>query len=102
MKRLISQEEVLNNKNEKEIYIDDNTIITAAAKDLAKEFGIEFKKCDCKSQKNDIEEKKKEVKQSQDCKKSSAVLSEDQIYKILKKGIEQGLLSESDIERMIG
>lgn len=59
MKRLISQEEVLNKKNEKEIYIDDNTIITAAAKDLAKDLGIEFKKCDCKNQKNDIEEKKK-------------------------------------------
>ena len=95
MKRLISQEEVLKNKNEKEIYIDDNTIITAAAKDLAKDFGIEFKKCDCKDKKNDIEEKK-------ECKKSSAVLSEDQIYKILKKGIEQGLLSENDIERIIG
>lgn len=98
MKRLISQEEVLNKKNEKEIYIDDNTIITAAAKDLAKDLGIEFKKCDCKDQKNDIEEKK----ESKDHKQSSAVLSEDQIYKILKKGIEQGLLSENDIERMIG
>lgn len=98
MKRLISQEEVLKKKNEKEIYIDDNTIITAAAKDLAKDFGIEFKKCDCKSQKNDIEEKK----ESKECKKSSAVLSEEQIYKILKKGIEQGLLSENDIERIIG
>ena len=95
MKRLISQEEVLKKKIEKEIYIDDNTIITAAAKDLAKDFGIEFKKCDCKDKKNDIEEKK-------ECKKSSAVLSEDQIYKILKKGIEQGLLSENDIERIIG
>lgn len=95
MKRLISQEEVLKKKNEKEIYIDDNTIITAAAKDLAKDLGIEFKKCDCKDQKNNIEEKK-------ECKKSSAVLSEDQIYKILKKGIEQGLLSENDIERIIG
>ena len=95
MKRLISPEEVLKKKNEKEIYIDDNTIITAAAKDLAKDFGIEFKKCDCKDKKNDIEEKK-------ECKKSSAVLSEDQIYKILKKGIEQGLLSENDIERIIG
>lgn len=95
MKRLISQEEVLKKKNEKEIYIDDNTIITAAAKDLAKDLGIEFKKCDCKDQKNNIEEKK-------ECKKSSAVLSEDQIYNILKKGIEQGLLSENDIERIIG
>lgn len=95
MKRLISQEEVLKKKNEKEIYIDDNTIITAAAKDLAKDFGIEFKKCDCKDKKNDIEEKK-------ECKKSSAVLSEEQIYNILKKGIEQGLLSENDIERIIG
>lgn len=95
MKRLISQEEVLKKKNEKEIYIDDNTIITAAAKDLAKDLGIEFKKCDCKDQKNNIEEKK-------ECKKSSAVLSEEQIYNILKKGIEQGLLSENDIERIIG
>lgn len=102
MKRLISQEEVLNKKNEKEIYIDDNTIITDAAKDLAKNLGIEFIKCDCKSQKNDIEEKKEEIKESKDFKKSSVVLSEDQIYKILKQGIEQGLLSESDIERMIG
>lgn len=98
MKRLISQEEVLNKKNEKEIYIDDNTIITAAAKDLAKNLGIEFKKCDCNDKKNDIEEKT----ESKDCKKTSAILSEDQIYKILKKGIEQGLLSEKDIERMIG
>lgn len=98
MKRLISQEEVLNKKNEKEIYIDDNTIITAAAKDLAKNLGIEFKKCDCNDKKNDIEEKT----ESKDCKKTSAILSEDQIYKILKKGIEQGLLSKKDIERMIG
>ncbi|MDU6791503.1 MAG: hypothetical protein E6427_02170 [Anaerococcus sp.] len=98
MKRLISQEEVLNKKNEKEIYIDDNTIITAAAKDLAKNLGIEFKNCDCNDKKNDIEEKT----ESKDCKKTSAILSEDQIYKILKKGIEQGLLSEKDIERMIG
>lgn len=98
MKRLISQEEVLNKKNEKEIYIDDNTIITAAAKDLAKNFGIEFKKCDCNDKKNDIEEKT----ESKDYKKTSAILSEDQIYKVLKKGIEQGLLSEKDIERMIG
>ena len=98
MKRLISQEEVLNKKNEKEIYIDDNTIITAAAKDLAKNLGIEFKKCDCNDKKNDIEEKT----ESKDYKKTSAILSEDQIYKILKKGIEQGLLSEKDIERMIG
>lgn len=98
MKRLISQEEVLKKKNEKEIYIDDNTIITAAAEDLAKDLGIEFKKCDCKDQKNDIEEKK----ESKDYKKTSAVLSEDQIYEILKKSIEKGLLSENDIERMIG
>ncbi|MDU2375370.1 hypothetical protein [Anaerococcus vaginalis] len=98
MKRLISQEEVLKKKNEKEIYIDDNTIITAATKDLAKDFGIEFKKCDCKDKNNDIEEKK----ENKECKKSSAVLSEEQIYKILKKGIEQGLLSENDIERIIG
>lgn len=98
MKRLISQEEVLNKKNEKEIYIDDNTIITAAAKDLAKNLGIEFKKCNCNDKKNDIEEKT----ESKDCKKTSAILSEDQIYKVLKKGIEQGLLSEKDIERMIG
>lgn len=97
MKRLISQEEVLKKKNEKEIYIDDNTIITAAAKDLAKDFGIEFKKCDCKVEENDIEKKV-----TKDDKKSSEVLSEEQIYKILKKGIEQGLLSEIDIERMIG
>lgn len=98
MKRLISQEEVLKKKNEKEIYIDDNTIITAAAKDLAKDLGIGFKKSDCKIEENNIEK----YKENKNDKKSSLILSEDQIYKILKQGIEQGLLSETDIERMMG
>lgn len=85
MKRLISQEEVLNNKNEKEIYIDDNTIITAAAKDLAKEFGIEFKKCDCKSQKNDIEEKKKKLNKVKTVKNHQLFYQKIKFTRFLKK-----------------
>lgn len=95
MKRLISEEEVLKNKDKKEIFVDKNTIITALAKDICKKLGIEIKYGECL----------KEVKKDNECvieDKKEVALSENQIFKILKEGIDQGLLSEKDIERMLG
>ncbi|MSS77663.1 hypothetical protein FYJ26_04445 [Anaerococcus sp. WCA-380-WT-2B] len=106
MKRLISQEEVLKNKDQKEIFVDKNTLITAAARDLCKDLGIEIK---CINSVKEVEENKEstkkeyiEIKEKENKKENQAVLSENQIYNILKDGINQGLISESDIERMLG
>ncbi|MDY3007278.1 hypothetical protein [Anaerococcus porci] len=102
MKRLISQEEVLKNKDQKEIFVDKNTLITAAARDLCKDLGIEIK---CINSVKEVEENKESTKKEYieiKEKENQAVLSENQIYNILKDGINQGLISESDIERMLG
>ena len=97
MKRLISQEEVLDKKDQGEIFVDDNTIITAAAVDLCKELGIKITKGqDLKS--SDKKEEKKGVKENR---KKESALSEDEIYNILKEGLNKGLLNESDLERML-
>lgn len=115
MKRLISQEEVLKNKDSKEpILIDKNTIITPAAKDLAKDLGIEVKYCECiqshcthkesesKDSSPDCEEKKDcecKTECKTECKEKA--ISEDEIYALLKKGIDNHLLSVEDLEKLI-
>lgn len=97
MKRLISQEEVLDKKDQGEIFVDDNTIITAAAVDLCKELGIKI----TKGKASDSSDKKEEKKQVKESPKKKAALSEDEIYNILKEGLNKGLLQVSDLERMI-
>lgn len=105
MKRLISQEDILKNKDQKEIFVDKNTIVTAAAEDLCKDLGIEIKYGECRKE---LEENKENAKkeyrefEKQEEKVEKPALSEDQIYNILNNGIKQGLISESDIERMLG
>ena len=111
MKRLISQEEVLKNKDSKEpILIDKNTIITPAAKDLAKDLGIEVKYCECiqshcthkESESKDSSpacEEKKDCECKAECKEKA--ISEDEIYALLKKCIDNHLLSVEDLEKLI-
>ena len=80
MKKLISLSNIksLHDKGQTEIYIDEQTIITPAAKDYAKFNGMVFveKKGDCRMM-NDFD---------------ISGLSKEDLYKILKVLVDKGLL----------
>lgn len=97
MKRLISEKEVLKNKDVKEILIDKNTIITALAEDLCKQLGIKIKYK--KDSKKEILEKKESFEQKNEDKK--AILKKENLANVLKNGFKKGLIGENDRERML-
>lgn len=116
MKRLITEEDVLRAIHEnRPILIDKNTIITPQAQDVAKAYHIQFKEeseyCDkieheekcCKEKECKSEDEKTSCHQDcQDSKKfDTAILSEDEIYKLLSVAMENGLLSEAKLDNMI-
>lgn len=84
MKKLICVKDVeeLDKQGQKVLYIDDNTIVTPAAKDAAKNCGIEFstKKNCC------------EVKSSEPAKPFGSEIDSDMIYTVLKAMMDKGLL----------
>jgi ethanolamine utilization protein EutQ len=84
MKKLISVKEVeaSQKQGQKVIYIDDNTIITPAAKDAAKVSGIEFS----------LEKNNCEVKPSEPVKECGGEIDSNMIYTVLKSLVDKGLL----------
>lgn len=102
MKRLISEKEVLNIKDSDDtIFVDKNTIITAQAIDVAKELGIKIIRCeDINKESNNKANDNENLQKNVEIKKP--ILSEDEIYELLKKSIDSGLLSEDDLEGMMG
>lgn len=85
MKKLICANDVetAQKQGEKIIYIDNNTIITPSAKDVARLGGIEFS----------TEEKQTEPTNTQPTNSSEDQLDSEMIYKILKAVMDKGLLS---------
>lgn len=83
MKKLVCAEDVeaLKKQGKKVFYIEDNTIITPSAKDIAKACGIEFSvKSDNCSENHDM------------TKACDSGIDSDMIYKALKAMMEKGLL----------
>ncbi|MBU5668833.1 hypothetical protein KQI68_03160 [Peptoniphilus sp. MSJ-1] len=93
--RLITAEEIYRAKEEnKSIYIDKDTIITPLARDIARENNVSFEECSsCKEEKH---KEKVDICETKNC-----ALSEDEIYNILKIGIENKFLTEKDLEKLI-
>lgn len=105
MKRLISSEDVEKAKSlGEEIYIDDNTIVTAQAYDTAKKYGINIV-----HESNRVETDKETCKETCNvaCNKTcdgnnhEQALSEEEIYKLLSYALEAGVISESDLSNLI-
>ncbi|WP_083635551.1 phosphate propanoyltransferase [Peptoniphilus porci] len=90
--RLITAKEIYQAKKEnKPIYIDKDTIVTPLARDIAKENNVSFEDgSSCKKE-------KVEVVETKEC-----ALSEDEIYNILKLGIENKFFTEKDLENLLG
>lgn len=93
--RLITAKEIYQAKEENnKIYIDKDTIITPLARDLAKENNVSFEECSsCKEEKH---ENKIDI-----CETKKCALSEDEVYNILKIGIENKFFTEKDLEKLI-
>lgn len=127
MKRLISAEDVYKAISlHQDIHIDGNTLVTAQARDIAKEHGVcifdttinttkdgdmfipcnkevrccgKTTKCDkdvrCCQSHNDNDK-------SQECIGTcEKALSADEIYKVLCLAIESGIISESDLDKIL-
>lgn len=92
MKKLICVKDVeaLKNRGEKVFYMDGDSIITPAAEDAAKIFGIEFS-----SETNCCKEKVSccEVKASEPQINGGGEIDSNKIYAILKSLLEKGLLN---------
>ncbi|MEH7504689.1 cupin domain-containing protein [Neobacillus drentensis] len=84
MKKLICVKDVeaLEKQGQKVFYIDKKTIITPAAKDAAKVFGIEFS----------AEKKCSELEPSKPANSSSSEIDSNMIYAVLKAIADKGLL----------
>lgn len=107
MKRLISAEDVYKAKNAgQDLFVDKYTLITPQAKDIAKEQGVKFvehyvesKVCVedkvCKSV--DIKPASKCVCECQ----CSEALDAEEIYHLLKFALENKLLTEDDLKKMM-
>jgi len=91
MKKLICVKDVeaVEKQGQKVFYIDSNTIITPAAKDAARDRGIEFSTeaqvCEVKSS--------CEGKACEPAKASEGEMDKDMIYKVFKAMMDKGLLS---------
>lgn len=93
MNRLITSKEICDYKEEdRTIYIDKNTIVTPLARDLAREKDISFVKCD-----NNTE--KKESPNIVECRECA--LTAEEIFNILKAGIENDIFSEEYLESLL-
>lgn len=111
MKRLVTADDVCKAKSkEKDIYIDKNTIVTAQARDIAKEHGVKIIDGQNISTDNQCSQKNydKEVKccnQDSQCEKTSRgcerALSAEEIYKVLRYALESGILKESDLTKFL-
>ena len=109
MKRLISSEDIEKAKSlGEEIYIDDNTIVTAQAYDTAKKYGINIVN-ECDRVEKDRECCKdtcdvtcdKACEQTCEVNKHEQALSEEDIYRLLSYALEAGVISESDLSKLI-
>lgn len=111
MKKLVTAEDVCKAKSQaQDIYIDKNTIVTAQARDIAKEHGVKI----IEGQKNSSDNQcspincDKDVKccnQDRQCEKTSRcceqALSAEEIYKVLSYALESGILKESDLTKLL-
>lgn len=111
MKKLVTAEDVCKAKSQNcDIYIDKNTIVTAQARDIAKEHGIkiiEGQKPSLNDQCSPIncDKEKKCCNEDKQCESSSRcceqALSADEIYKVLSYALEAGILKDSDLTKLI-
>ena len=91
MRRLVSGDDVYEKAKSKEpIYIDKDTLVTPYARDLAKELGVKIECC-----------KQTEVNKCTEAKVSEPILSEDEIYNLLKEAIDAGLLDTKELGEML-
>lgn len=95
MRRLVSGDDVYEKAKSKEpIYIDKDTIITPYARDLARDLGVKIERY---SKEKHAEENIKEIEE----KPSEPILSEDEIYKLLKEAIDCGCLDPKELGEML-
>lgn len=104
MKRLINAECVLNaHKHHEHISVDSQTIVTAAARDLAQELGVHICSCQsdassCQSEASCCCKKTQHEHQAHSCAESQdADLNESQIYQLLKAALDAGLWTEEEM-----
>ena len=86
MKKLISVKDIeaIEKKGQKVVYIDNNTIVTPAAIDTAKGYGIEIS-----TEKNCCEQQ-----QTESVKAMGGEIDSDMIYTVLKTMLDKGLLKD--------
>lgn len=119
MKKLITAEDVKKAKsNGEDIYIDKSTIVTAQARDVARDLEVNIVLDEGlhqyrQSNNEPFEDKKqtpcdKEVRccgKKEICDESlrccEKALSADEIYKVLSFALEAGIVSESDLQKML-
>ena len=97
MRRLVSGDDVYEKAKSKEpIYIDKNTLVTPYARDLARDLGV---KIECCSKQSEIKNEKNENMKDSD--PSEPILSEDEIYNLLKEAIDCGYLDPKELGEML-
>lgn len=97
MKRLVSGDDVYEKaKSNEPIYIDEDTIVTPYARDLARELGVKIER---RSKQRDLE-CKQDSKTTED-KECAPILSEDEIYNLLKEAIDDGYLDPKELDEML-
>ena len=110
MRKLITEEDVRKAKSSGEdIYIDDKTIVTAQARDVARDIDVKIILGEKRSQEESSSTPcDKEIRccgDTSSCQKETrcceAVLSPDEIYKLLSFALEAGLVNESDLAKLL-
>lgn len=97
MKRLVSGDDVYEKaKLNEPIYIDEDTLVTPYARDLSRELGV---KIECRSKQRDLE--CKQVSKTTEDKECAPILSEDEIYSLLKEAIDGGYLNPKELDEML-
>lgn len=109
MKKLVTERDVIEaDKNKTPIYIDESTIVTALAKDVAKKYNIEicFKnenESTCKAQFVPPVKESKNIEiidESDDINKeieNDPIFSANDVYKFLSSCIEMDIIKEEDL-----
>ncbi len=97
MKRLINEASVQKaHERQESIVLDENTLITPSARDLAQELGVHLCTCGHEKHEHCCCSKQRKEEHSVSVSQESG-LDADQIYKVLKMALEAGLWTEEEM-----
>ncbi len=106
MKRLVSAQDVIAAKDgHEDIYIDDNTIVTAQAVDLAHEMGVCLKQGPAPHEGHEAcaEQPHAEAHACHDKEEGCApALSAEELERVIAAALDKGIWSEGDLEGLLG